>query len=403
MRGLEPGSWAERTIKIRFGETVKRTIAENDFPIEVIKKLELLIAEMPHRPIRHLDDPGGPDLEAWQSYISKFDGQDWLQPPWFFTEHYFYRRIIEAVEYFKRGQDPFEPQKEAGLTLSSEMLIELMTRLQEWEDVHKPAAEILRSLLYVDLWGNQADYSLWPADDKDENKPDHADVSQATEFLLVDDSSKVVEYLLEPDNRISRIDFLIDNAGMELLSDLVFADYLLTSQIADEVHFHLKAHPTFVSDALPIDVEESIAFMGAIESDVGKALGNRMNNYLDSQKLRLQTDFFWNSPLDGWQMPEALRDDLAKAALVFSKGDAQYRRLLGDRHWPTTSLFSDVVSYFPAPIVALRTLKSELVCGLQPGQAEQVAKNDPDWLINGRWGLIQSNIQSTFAGTGVRK
>jgi hypothetical protein len=78
--------------------------------------------------------------------------------------------------------------------------------------------------------------------------------------------------------------------------------------------------------------------------------------------------------------------------LVISKGDAHYRRLLGDRHWPYETSFEDILAYYPAPLVALRTLKSELVAGLAPGQTAWVASQDPEWMLNGRWGMIQSRI-----------
>ena len=46
-----------------------------------------------------------------------------------------------------------------------------------------------------------------------------------------------------------------------------------------------------------------------------------------------------------------------------------YRKLLGDRTWNTHERFSDLVSYFPAPVAALRTCKSPLAVGLLPGHA----------------------------------
>jgi hypothetical protein len=39
--------------------------------------------------------------------------------------------------------------------------------------------------------------------------------------------------------------------------------------------------------------------------------------------------------------------------------------------------------------LALRVCKAELAVGLEPGQAEEMARRDPDWLFNGRWGMIQ--------------
>jgi hypothetical protein len=42
----------------------------------------------------------------------------------------------------------------------------------------------------------------------------------------------------------------------------------------------------------------------------------------------------------------------------------------------------------PSPFLALRTLKAELIVGLEEGQAERLAAEDPDWRINGRRGLV---------------
>jgi hypothetical protein len=80
---------------------------------------------------------------------------------------------------------------------------------------------------------------------------------------------------------------------------------------------------------------------------------------------------------------------LARSDLVVLKGDVNYRRLLDDRHWPHTTPLGKAATYFPAPFLLLRTLKSEIQIGLAPGQAESLTAEDPDWLINGRRGLIQ--------------
>jgi hypothetical protein len=88
-------------------------------------------------------------------------------------------------------------------------------------------------------------------------------------------------------------------------------------------------------------------------------------------------------------MPPHIQEQLGTAALVISKGDAQYRRLLGDRHWPYTTPLDKIMSYFPASLVILRAAKSEVMAGLAPGQVEKLSQEDPEWLYNGRWGLIQ--------------
>ena len=89
------------------------------------------------------------------------------------------------------------------------------------------------------------------------------------------------------------------------------------------------------------------------------------------------------------QFPPPLRAELSLSGLVILKGDVNYRRLLGDRHWPHTTRLEEVAAGFPAPLLVLRTLKGEILVGLAPGQAEALAAHDPTWLINGQRGLIQ--------------
>lgn len=393
MLSLEPDSWAYRAVTVRFATYVRQILEDNRLPEQVVARLRHLIAELPQAPIRCLEDSDAPDVTDWNSYIEMYVGMNWLEPPWFFSEHYFYRRIIEAIGYFQDGVtaklDPFERSKQQGLEHGLPSILEMAACLEGWLKSGHPEGETLLSLLYLDLWGNQADYSLWPADAEGADKPDHVDASQANDFLLIDSSPIVVDRLLAMRGKRARVDFMIDNAGLELVSDLVFADYLLSSGLIDQVDFHLKAHPTFVSDAVPKDVESTLAYLKSTEAPAVVALGERLEGHLQQNRLKLRSDFFWNSPLDGWKMPKELSEGLGQSNLVISKGDANYRRLLGDRHWPFITPFSDIVSYFPAPLVALRTLKSELACGLAPGQAEPIAAQDPDWLVNGRWGVIQ--------------
>jgi hypothetical protein len=90
-----------------------------------------------------------------------------------------------------------------------------------------------------------------------------------------------------------------------------------------------------------------------------------------------------------WEMPSSLRHELGEAALVISKGDANYRRLVGDRHWPFDTSLEDVWTYFPTSLLALRVSKSQVMVGLQRGQAGELDQIDPQWMTNGRWGLVQ--------------
>jgi hypothetical protein len=56
------------------------------------------------------------------------------------------------------------------------------------------------------------------------------------------------------------------------------------------------------------------------------------------------------------------------------------------------SFFARATSHFPAPIVALRTLKAEIIVGPRPGEAERLQGEDPAWLVNGKRGIAQARL-----------
>jgi hypothetical protein len=102
----------------------------------------------------------------------------------------------------------------------------------------------------------------------------------------------------------------------------------------------------------------------------------------------MKDDPFWTSSLMFRRLPPPLRAELACSDLVILKGDLNYRRLLDDRHWPPTTPLEEIAHYFPAPFLVLRTLKAEVIVGLGPGQAEALSAADPEWLVNGKRGII---------------
>ncbi|MEU4345234.1 ARMT1-like domain-containing protein [Nocardia sp. NPDC023852] len=73
------------------------------------------------------------------------------------------------------------------------------------------------------------------------------------------------------------------------------------------------------------------------------------------------------------------------------KGDLNCRRLVGDNHWPPTTEFDELVAYFPSPVTALRTLKSDVIVGLTPAHVEQLDSTRPAWRTNGEYTVIQSS------------
>ncbi|HEY9742166.1 MAG TPA: damage-control phosphatase ARMT1 family protein [Coleofasciculaceae cyanobacterium] len=390
----EAGSFAHLTLTKRMPAIVQRVIDENDFPPSIVENLETLIQELPHGIVRVLNDEG-PDVPTWSRYLKPFVGKRWIEIPWLFAEVYFYRRIVEATHYFLPGSfqsvDPYEYQKSRGLETAMDSIQELSARVNAWSDTqpHRDSTldrTSLIALLYFALWGNRADLSLWPIN-AEESEESRQEIHLKQTHILVDDTSLIADRVANFDG--VRIDFIVDNAGFELVCDLCLADFLLASNAAGIVYLHLKSHPTFVSDATIRDVHDTLEVLATDEDGEVRSLAHRLQDHIAQGRLLCREDLFWTAPLVFWEMPEELRTELAQSRLILSKGDANYRRCLGDRKWPFTTSFQDIVCYFPAPFVALRTLKSELAAGLQSDQVETLNHEDPQWLTNGQWGVIQ--------------
>ena len=70
------------------------------------------------------------------------------------------------------------------------------------------------------------------------------------------------------------------------------------------------------------------------------------------------------------------------------KGDANYRRVVGDRHWPINTPINTITQYLPAPCLALRILKCELLVGMDIATLNTFDLEN-DWMTNGTYGIIQ--------------
>jgi uncharacterized protein with ATP-grasp and redox domains len=396
LRGAETGTFAHRTMTVRLSEIGRRILVENDFMAQVTDRLQMLLDELPNQAVRDLRDQEAPDWAAWQGYLVPYAGQSWLEVPWFFAETYFYRRVLEATGYFQPGPgsgvDPYAYQKRQGLETFLEPLRAscaavntLLFRVKNAPG--ELSADLVRELILMNLWGNQADLSMWPAGHAE--RPDHADRAGQLAHMLCNQAAQAAEYLLKSKGQLQRVDIMLDNAGLELVHDLLLADFLLASGLAWAVRLHAKSHPTFVSDAMPRDILATLAFLAQLGDGETLAVAERLNTALLMGQLQLRDHFFWTSPLSMWEMPGTLQRALGEAALVVSKGDANYRRLVGDRHWSFDTPLEDVWNYFPTSLLALRVSKSQVMVGLQPGQAGTLDRVDPQWMTDGRWGLVQ--------------
>ncbi|NDJ63338.1 MAG: protein-glutamate O-methyltransferase family protein, partial [Chloroflexi bacterium] len=320
--------------------------------------------------------PTAPDYDSWSRTLAQHKGATWLNTEWFVGETYFYRQLVEAVRWWETGRDPFAPKKAEEISSDA-----LWNALDHALAVPRERAdERLAELFQHALWGNRIDLSYsvaaahgsaWMADD-----------------LLVDDRQVAVEHVL---SRTGTVHIITDNAGTELAMDLVLVDALLDSDAptAEGVVLHVKLHPTYVSDATATDVLNFIHTLSLTgHNESVRALGDRLEAAFETGRLRLAPHFFWNSGDFLWELPPRLLDVFRDAIIVIIKGDANYRRMVGDALWPPETPFREVVSYFPAPLLALRTMKSDPVVSLPQGLSQRLDSLDPEWRLNGRRGVI---------------
>lgn len=367
--------FAYNTMKVRIPATIREVQQLNpDYPETIQQALDELRLAIEQDAPMPMIDPLAPDYESWAECYAAYAGQTWRNTHWFFSEIFFYRHLIQAVRWWETGRDPFAPKKNAELASSA--LWTLVDSALESREM--PIHERLNALIHADLWGNRIDLSF-AASMAHGGAGSHED-------LLANDDQAVVHHLL---NRQGTVHFIADNTGTELAMDLVLSDALL-EHCADAVIFHLKMHPTFVSDATVPDMLTLLNALNAHHhSESTHQLGARLQQAVDQGRLRFAPNFFWNSSHLLWELPPYIQQVFANAALVIIKGDANYRRMVGDSLWDSTIPFAQVTDYFPAPLLALRTLKSDPIVGLSTGQATQLDAVDPQWHVNGRRGVLQ--------------
>ncbi len=370
--------FANNTMRVRVPETLQNTLENNpDYPESIRAAVARLRDEIAgDARIRPLALPA-PDYEDWIAQHAPHAGESWHATEWFFAEVYTYRLLMEAVRWWELGRDPFRPVK-----AEEEASPDLWSMIAEALEAHpagQPAEERLHGLLHRALWGNRIDLSYkWSLD---------RGTAVGDDDLLIDHSPAVTGHLLATGGPVHVV---IDNYGRELAMDLVLVDALLAIR-PGPVLLHLKQHPTFVSDATVPDMHRFMGLLGARPGAAG-ALAGRLTAALESGRMRYVPDPYWNSTRPLYDLPARLQALFEGASLVILKGDLNYRRAMNDAIWPEGATFADAARGFPAPLAALRAMKSDPLVGVPAELAARLDAADPDWHWNGKRGLLQSSL-----------
>jgi uncharacterized protein with ATP-grasp and redox domains len=345
-----------------------------DYPARVRDAVERLARDIETDAPLRAPVPPACDMAPWSEAYAEHAGETWLATEWFHAELAFYRELVHACLFWETGRDPFAPIKREELS-GDRPWSRLKSAVSATE---RSRMTRISSLLEACLWGNRVDLSYAVAASRAQGHDDD---------LLVDERAAAVLLLART---AAHVHFVADNAGTELALDLALVGGLLEDP-GTQVTVHLKIQPTFVSDAMPCDVWELLDRMRD-RGGAALALAGHLDDCFRSGRLKLVPDPFWTGPRFLWHAPPHLRESLASATIVVLKGDANYRRLIGDALWPPATPLAEACAFLPAPVVCLRTMKSDPILGLPEGLAERLDAAYPSWRIDGKRGVMQTVV-----------
>lgn len=354
---------------------------------------------------------GDPDERWYNKHLGCQTQLSWQAAPWLFAECYLYRRVqaLFGGSVFWHDFDVFKDQKDSAFinsqTAVQDLAMQFIINVEQGD--RSDDSELLRlkefsDIIQVALWGNATDLSL-------QNRPSAEDLKliQKRRFaaaVVDNDLDQLWSYLNAPAYKASdrNVDIVLDNAGFELLTDLVFAVYLMDRRIARKVTLHTKAFPWFVSDATPTDIASLMNLMRSAEDfpcrDYIDPLCDRIAVHLSAGNITTTQHWFWTTGSAfsdmPWRAPDLLQD-LSKRDLVIFKGDLNYRKLTSDCLWSHTTPFKTALGQLGSgsglKILALRTNKADVCVGLESeDQVNQLNQACPKggWLRTGKYGVI---------------
>lgn len=274
------------------------------------------------------------------------------------------------------------------------------------------AKEDARKLLFLELtqvclWGNSTDLSLLINMTEDDIKKlqstggEH--LASTEQNIIGNDMGKLWD--LVGSLKKGRIDFVLDNAGFELYCDMVYADWLIQSGIASEIHFHGKKFAWFVSDVTKNDWDWILnscvyghLFSGYSDDEVAslKKMGERWKSYEKEGRWVYESHPFWITGYTFWELKNEAPDlflHLADSDLVLFKGDLNHRKLTYDCHAPPNTPFDIAIGPLASeagapPVCSLRTIKSDVVVGIPEEVAGRLDKEEPGWKISGKYAVV---------------
>jgi len=436
LRGIIPKSFAEDTFDRRIPDIFTQVVKNFEDALskvdpsetdklkegkEIKYKLEKLVDDIINdREFNELNEDEYQDCDEWNDCIKYWKNKNeatYKKCSWLFSESYLYRVLANyfSISKYWKKYDSFTVKKEKSLigeTWKSVVAMADMINplIKNTDDTS--IRETFISFLKYSLWGNQADLSLHTnakTNLTNLHKITLDEIKKSDDNLISDESSKIWDYVSTLQGK--RFDFILDNAGYETYNDLVFADWLMSKGFASKIVWHCKQIPWYVSDTNIKDFKWIIdtcinppETLKDFDNTNVIEMAKRWNTYLENNQWVLNNDIFWTSNYPFWHMATfapKLYEYLSDSSLLIFKGDMNYRKTVYDCYWPFTTPFIEACGNFgqPVPITGkpfppfacLRTCKADVITGLKEGVSERLDKECKEWLVNGKYGIIQFN------------
>ncbi|SOV10371.1 conserved protein, unknown function [Plasmodium gaboni] len=336
-----------------------------------------------------------------------------IDSSWLFNEYYFYRYLCCAYDFEKTNYDFFQYEKQDSINCNKVIIENICTCAKTLIELYDKNQEkkIFSVFFYYALWANQFDLSWNPTKNKtQQHNVQEKDIKKKTlrekqfcfdtndidklynsfymENILCNDINDIYKDITVQKHK--RFDIVLDNMGVEFITDFCLL-YFLTHYF-EEITIHVKKFPLFVSDTMTKDIHYTLNVLCNDEKYPNtKFMANKWKELIELQKWKIRDDIYWNIPLPYWVMSKNLLKELEKSSFVCFKGDANYRRCLGDLSYDFSTSHKDILNYFPFKVIALRCLKSPLGCGIDEKTVQELNQNNPDWSNYGEYAILQYN------------
>jgi hypothetical protein len=166
-------------------------------------------------------------------------------------ETYFYRKIRAIMQTYDGPVDPFAAQKQSLLDSLQQPFERSVLALMKSEST-------LSDAISLSLLGNKGDLSLHSVAASIDT------LSSASSLVILADQRSEALKLLHSSARVA---IILDNCGLELVSDLMLAALLLQSDACASVHLLCKKRPVWVSDVLEKDIHQHLEWAQSLKFD----------------------------------------------------------------------------------------------------------------------------------------